>query len=211
MNSHRPVQANRGAIRSGIRSVIVNVLAPILLAWLGVRLVHDHFYPPAVSQLVRTTAEHYGAITMRIKLPGTAGGIPEPLIVYGQPGDASLVFIRLLHKGRAQVGIEFWGLEKIEGEQFDLPAPDAEIVLTCYVPALFPKVGDAYWGNISPDLQRARNNNYLITVNGVVRLKGPVSYGQDPSSYLYFGSNPIGGSYVSNRFTGKILSISQPR
>jgi hypothetical protein len=193
----------------GLRLVAVNLAIPILLAWLVVSVLRHGSSPPR-SAATSGTPESFGPISLKLKLPGTAGGIPEPILVCGRAGNASLVYIRLLHRHRAQLGVEFWGLGSFESEPFLLSSADAEVDVTCYIPAFFPKEGDPYWGNLSPRLQQIRKTQYILTANGVVRLRGPVRYEQPAHPDLYFGSNPLGGSFVSNSFTGRILHISLP-
>ena len=50
----------------------------------------------------------------------------------------------------------------------------------------------------------------MIAVDGKIRLKGPVAYDQATHAPFYVGSNPIGGSLVSDRFTGSVISVVQP-
>jgi hypothetical protein len=192
----------------GCLAATINVVVPVLLAWGLARALHRHLHPADVRD-VAAERNTYGQIRLHLKLPGTHAGILEPLISCGRIGDASLVFIRLLPKSQARVGVEFWGLELDEGTAFAVPAPDAEIDLTCDLPACYPDAGDAAWGKTPPAEQQLRLHQYRIAVNGVVRLQGSVNYHQPPHSPLYFGINPLGGSFVSNRFTGKILRITQ--
>lgn len=159
---------------------------------------HWHWRSSKVSSL--------GRITLRIKLPGTAGGIPEPLVVCGAPGNASLVYIRLLKGAQAKVGVEFWGMDAFEGDKFALPAADATIVLSCELPVLFPPEGSPRWKQTSAGRQRILRHEYLVEVDGVARLKGDVTYEQPNDPPIYFGVNPVGGSLVSDRFTGHILN-----
>jgi hypothetical protein len=190
------------------RDLALGVGAPILLAWVLAHALHRRLYPQnvRVSEVSNNT---YGKVRLRLKLPGTSAGIPEPLISCGITGNASLVFIRLLPKNRAKVGVEFWGLELDQGEEFALPAADAEIDVACDLPALYPGEGETSWGSTPPEVQKLRSHEYVIAVNGVARLRGSVTYTQAPHSPLYFGANPLGGSFVSNSFTGKILLKSQ--
>jgi len=186
----------------------LGVAAPILLAWTLTHALHRHLHPQDVRD-AEVSRNGYGKVRLRLKLPGTNAGIPEPLISCGITGNASLVFIRLLPKSRAKVGVEFWGLELDQGPEFALPAADAEIDLACDLPALYPEEGDRAWGSTPPEVQQLRNHEYVIAVNGVVRLRGVVNYRQAPHSPLYLGINPLGGSFVSNSFTGKVLLNSQ--
>jgi hypothetical protein len=42
-------------------------------------------------------------------------------------------------------------------------------------------------------------------------LKGAVTYDQPRRAPIYVGYNPIGGSIVSDKFTGVVLSVVQPQ
>jgi hypothetical protein len=187
---------------------VKNVVAPILLAWLVTRGLFEN-----VSRFDRQFAAYhrdaFGPIRMRLKLPGTNAGIPEPLLTCGRAGDASIAYIRLLPHGLAKVGVDFWGLRSDESEEFRLPAPDAEIEVDLYFPWLFPNVGDSDWGSLGPGFQRVRHSEYVITVDRVARLRAPVTYDLPKHFSIEYGENPIGGSLVSDRFTGTVLAVSQ--
>jgi hypothetical protein len=192
------------------RAATVNLFVPILLAWLLTSVVHRrlHLSDP---RPVAAEKNAFGPVKLRLKLPGTSAGIPEPLVVCGRTGNASLVYIRLLDGNRAKVGVEFWGLRADQSLEFPLPAADAVIEVVCYLPAFFPSEGDSYWAGLTEKLQRIRRGEYIIAVNGVVRLRAPVKYAQPAHPVLYFGENPIGGSLVSDRFSGVVLQAAQER
>jgi len=192
-----------------VLAVVLNVVLPATLAWTCVWIASSHKVDGRPHSLVEEP-DKYGPVTLRLKLPGTAGEIPEPLLVIGRPGRAALVYIRLLKQARAKVGVEFWGQAAFESSDFGLPAADAVIEVTCWLPGFFPREGDLYWGQLSPRIQAIRRSGYQIAVNGVVRLSGPVSYEQPKHEPFYFGKNPLGGSLVSDRFTGTMISMRQP-
>jgi hypothetical protein len=193
---------------AGCRKAAVNFAIPILLAWLLMDLLHYRLYPSDVRDSP-ASGNQYGAVRLRIRLPGTHAGIPEPLIVCGRIGSATLVYIRLFSGSRAKMGVEFWGVKADESETFPLPAMDGVLDITCYAPAFFPPADDPYWGELSDGLRRIRRTQYCIVVNGVVRLRRPVDYSQSPHSPIYVGRNPLGGSLVSSAFTGAILKEFQ--
>jgi len=197
-----------GRVLKGVRAAALNVALPILLGWILTRTWHRFIYQADVRS---TAAEHnsFGQVRLKLELPDTHTGLAEPLIVCGSVGNASLVFIKLLEGGQAKVGIEFWGRELEESDAFDLPASSADVTLTCDVPAFYPPVGSSAWRTIPADLQKIRQTEYLVTVDGVVRLKGAIDYTEPPHAPMYLGANPLGGSFVSSRFTGRILSHSQ--
>jgi hypothetical protein len=191
-----------------VRWATVSFVLPILLAWLLASALHNHLHP-SDDRHVAPNGDRFGPISIRISLPGTIGDLPQPLLVCGRAGNAELVYIRILANSRARVGVEFWGLRADESDTFDLPSMDAVLEVKCYLPAFFPDEGDDYWRHLPESIQRSRRTRYFIVVDNVVRLKGPLKYDIRPHSPVYFGRNPLGGSLVSDKFTGTILQTSQ--
>jgi hypothetical protein len=190
------------------RRTTATVILPLALAWSATHLLHHELYPePRESEAWKENV--FGPVRLAIKLPGTNAGIAEPLLACGKAGNATLVYIRLLPGARARVGVEFWGYAAEQSEEFSVGSSDAQIRVDCYLPALFPGPSDPYWDGIPPGLAAVRRSSYCIAVNGRVRLAGPVSYPQPPHSKLYYGANPFGGSLVSDRFSGSVLSAGQ--
>jgi hypothetical protein len=185
-----------------------NFGAPVLLAWALAGILHHYIYrPPAPVQALQSTG--YGPITLRILPPGPHAGPAEPLVACGVPGNATLVYIRILDADKAVVGVDFWGVGAYDGDAFPLPAKGSPIEVTCFLPALFPNEGDRYWGSLSHGVQRQRRSEYLVKVNGIDRLKGRIEYDQPPHPPVYIGENPVGSSLATEHFTGKVIEISQ--
>lgn len=186
-----------------------NFVLPAALAWALVAFGHQFYYGSRLHLQMRP-ARPYGPISLRIKLPGTAGMIPEPILVCGKPGNAALVYIRLLRHAHARVGVEFWGVAAFESDEFLLPSSDATILFSCSLPAFYPAEGSKKWEGTPENRQTLLRHQYVIGVDGVVRLKGPVNYLQPENSRIYYGSNPLGGSLVSSQFTGTMLNAPDP-
>jgi hypothetical protein len=108
------------------------------------------------------------------------------------------------------VGVEFWGVGAYESTEFPLPAADAFIDFTCWLPVLAAPEGDRSWQSIPLKEQRVRRHQYTLEVDGVVRLQGTTDYKQPAHSALYLGYNPLGGSLVSSEFTGQISRVAAP-
>jgi hypothetical protein len=190
------------------RMAALNLVLPITLAVALTQTLHHYLHVRDVRD-VEAAPRALGPVTLRIKLPGTHAGIPEPLVCCGRVGNAALIFIRLLPGGQARVGVEFWGLELYQSAVFPLPAPDAVIDVSCAVPALFPRAGDPAWAGLTPLAQEHRLGEYIIAVNGTTRLRGVVHYNEPAGSPVYYGANPMGGSFVSAFFTGSILHVTR--
>ncbi len=186
----------------------MQIAAPVVLGWLVATLVHNRVYPTTVAEAAPSRAL-YGPVHLRLRLAGTAPGIPEPLLTCGITGNAAECYIRVMEHAEATVGIDFWGLRKVESEPFQLPAQNAQIDVVVYLPSLFPAQGDAAWGAYSPVLEERWRSQSVIAVNGKVRLRVPIAYPLPPHSPVYYGRNPLGGSIVSDYFTGTVEAITQ--
>jgi hypothetical protein len=149
-----------------------------------------------------------GAVRLLVELPRTAAGVPEPLFTVGVPGDANLGYIRLLPQGRAQVGVEFWGHGVLESEPFPLPAT-GHVELVFELPSLYPPERDWRWGEVAPDRQRDLLGRVRVTVDGVRRLEKKALAPPPRHPGIFYGQNPLGGSWVSRNFTGVILESSR--
>jgi hypothetical protein len=202
---HANSRSRIGKVLAAVSSTALNLVIPALLAWVLAGALYRHTHPKPRELPDRSD---FGPITAQFLLSGINAGIPEPLVVCGVPGRASLVYIRVLRKDQAKMGIEFWGKRAVEGEPFALPAED-RIDVTCSVPAFFPAVGSRRWKGAPESLQKRRHSTYVITVNGTVRLTGEIDYDEPEHSPLYFGLNGVGGSWVSAKFTGGVLKASQ--
>jgi hypothetical protein len=150
-----------------IWSATANFGAPILLAWALAGILY-HFIHRPMAPVQALQSAGYGPITLRILPPGPDTGVAEPLIACGVPGNATVVYIRVLDGDKAVVGVDFWGVGSYDGDAFPLPTKGSPVEVTCYLPALFPNEGDRYWGRLSPAVQRQRRSE------GVPGGLGPV-------------------------------------
>jgi hypothetical protein len=188
--------------------MLVQIAAPVVLGWLVATYAHQRIYPATTTEAAAPRAL-YGAVHLKLRLAGTAPGIPEPLLTCGKTGNAAEVYIRVMEHAVATVGIDFWGWKKVESDPFQLPAQNAQIDVTVYLPSLFPAKGDPAWGFYSAGLQERWRSQAVIAVDGKVRLKAPIAYPLPAHSPLFYGRNPLGGSIVSDYFTGKVDAIAQ--
>jgi hypothetical protein len=165
--------------------------------------------PKPRPDLAVPAADGYGEIRLRLKLPGTAAAIPEPIFSCGVPGNASLVYVRHLPGAQLKVGVEFWSYRAFESEAFAVPAPDATITVSLSLPCLYANIGDPAWHGMPELIQRELHGRYSIKIDGVERLGGPLEYRQPARATRYYGLNPIGGSLVSAAYTGRVESVEQ--
>ena len=113
-------------------------------------------------------------------------------------------YVRVLPGGKAKVGAEFWGFGAFESEKI-AAASDSATEIIFHFPALYPPVGDPRWGKVSLAAQEARRSRLTILVNGRVVLDQEVKPTGAPSAPVFLGRNSVGGSWVTNKFTGRLL------
>jgi hypothetical protein len=190
-------------------SLLGNVIVPMALAWSLTALARLELAPRG-NTLGSLSGESPGPVRLRLRLPEIEGRTSEPLVVCGQQGSATLAYIRFLGGARAKVGMEFWGLGASESQEFAVPAGGGPIEVACYFPALYPKSGDRFWENMPAPRQALLRTQFVILVNGAVRLKGRTTYDQPVHMPIYIGANPLGGSVVSGVYTGSVLAATRP-
>ncbi|HEX7632075.1 MAG TPA: DUF2079 domain-containing protein [Lacunisphaera sp.] len=152
-------------------------------------------------------ADH-GAVRLVVRLPAAAAGVPEPLLVVGVPGQATLGYVRVLPGGKARFGVEIWGQKALESEEVAMPDEVATEVVF-HVPALYPSVNDPRWGPVPRAAQEARRSRVVILINGRTVLDQAVKDNGTPSSPVAFGQNPVGGSWVGGQFSGRLLQVTR--
>lgn len=146
----------------------------------------------------------HGAARLMIWPPAAAAGVPEPLLVVGEPGRATLGYVRVLPGGQVKLGAEFWGVGAHESEAVDAPSDvPAEVVI--HFPALYPPVGDPRWGKVERVRQEARRSRLTMLLNGRVVLDREVGDTDVPPVPVAFGENPVGGSLVTHKFSGLLV------
>lgn len=163
----------------------------------------DPILPPGVLE-----KRDFGPIRLAVRLPLAAAGVPEPLLVVGVPGLATLGYVRVLPGGRAKFGAEFWGLGAYESDEVAAPGEQPTDVVFSF-PALFPPVGDPHWGGVPPAVQAARRSQLKIEVNGRVVLQREMGAVALPSTPIAIGKNPAGGSLVYDKFSGRVMQAGR--
>lgn len=146
----------------------------------------------------------YGAARMVVALPEVLAGVPEPLLVVGTAGRATLGYVRVLPGGQIKLGAEFWGVGAFESEAVAGP-PHAATEIIFHFPSLYPPVGDPRWGGVPRIQQESRRTRLTILLNGKIVLDQEVKATGAPSSPVAFGRNPVGGSWVGEKFTGRLV------
>jgi hypothetical protein len=146
---------------------------------------------------------------MIIRLPGTCAGIPEPLLTCGEPEKAVFIYIRIVGKTRALIGMDIWGHPPAEGPEFSVPSPQSQLKVICFLPVFFPDEKDSRWGTRDVETRRQLRESVKVEIDGVERLSVPMNYPLAERPPIYIGANPIGGGLVSDFFTGTVAQSSQ--
>jgi len=186
---------------------ICSVGLPALAAWWLAGALFFKVHPELVKHPPPRAA--LGPLQMTIRLPGTCAGIPEPLLTCGEPGKAMFIYIRIVGKTRALIGVYIWGKTATEGPEFSVPSPQAQLKVVSFLPVFFPDEKDSRWGARDLATRRQLRESVKVEVDGVERLSAPMNYPMDERPPTYIGANPIGGSVVSDFFTGTVVQSSQ--
>jgi len=160
-------------------------------------------YPVAVP-----TMDEIGPVRLTSLLLPVGSGAPEPLVVVGVPGDAELGYIRVLPENRIKLGVEIWGTGAYESDVLSIEGAKP-LTVTFYLPALYPPPGDRRWGEIPLAMQLKARTQIGIMLNGATVLERPVPAPRREQSAVYYGKNPVGGSWVGPAFSGRILQVTR--
>jgi hypothetical protein len=90
-----------------------------------------------------------------------------------------------------------------------VPSPQAQLKVVFYLPFFFPDQNDSRWGTKDFSSRRQLRESVKVEIDGVERLSKPLEYSFAERPPLYLGANPIGGSVVSDFFTGTLVQSSQ--
>jgi hypothetical protein len=157
------------------------------------------------------TAESYGAISESLEFPDSDPGSREPLLVIGGASqNPSIAFIRSAGRNRIAVGFDFPGVGSIESRPIEIEGT-SPIDVAIFAPQLLPDLGYSDWNGASFGRQLSDLGLYRIFVNhtGVLQVSSPLGGPLDRDSPLVIGANPLTGTSVSSRFTGKIVGLSR--
>jgi hypothetical protein len=197
----------RQSILGRYSRLICMVVIPALAAWWLAGAVFYKVHPELVRHPPPRAA--LGPLQMTIRLPGTCAGIPEPLLTCGEPGRAVFVYIRIVGKTRALIGVDTWGQPPVEGPEFPVLSPQAQLNVVYFLPVFFPNEKDLRWGSKDAATRRQLRASVRVEVDGVERLSVPMTYPMAEGPPIYKGANPIGGGVVSDFFTGLVVRSSQ--
>ncbi len=151
--------------------------------------------------------EGYGMLELTLRLRTLHGNVAEPLVVLGEAGRAVFVFVRPVGLRQVRLGVEVWGVGAWETEPLPTQAPERDIV-TVSLPAFYPAADNAAaWRGVPAERRDRALSHLVVQWNGqTVLVQGTALSTMDPNS-LSVGENRIGGSVVSDRFTGEVESI----
>ena len=205
----KPASEKQSLVSKVFHFGVLQGLAPILLGYVLTTVLHSRIYPalPAPVAAVALSNGGPGAVHLRLKLAGTSPGIPEPIFTGGVSGHAMEFFIRVLPGDKATLGADLWGLSAIESKPFDLSDLDEEMDVVLSLPMLLPPDSDPIWAGLTERAHQFWKSHLIVQQNGKCVLFSDKKYPMPANSPIYYGLNPLGGSIVSDRYTGKILSV----
>lgn len=190
---------------------MVQGLASIVLGYFLTAALHSRIYPaprPPVT-VVPLSNGGPGKVHLRLKLAGTTPGTPEPIFTAGVSGHAMQFFIRVQPGATATLGVDLWGYRLLESQPFALSKLNEEMDVVLSLPMLLPPDTDPIWVGLTERARQFWKNHIIIQQNGKCVIFSDSKYDMPVNSPIYYGLNPLGGSFVSNRYTGKILLVKK--
>ncbi|HVT73220.1 MAG TPA: DUF2079 domain-containing protein [Lacunisphaera sp.] len=161
-------------------------------------------YPPMTAAGTR----HFGAVRLEVELPAAGTGEAEPLVVVGVQGEATLGYVRLLPDGKIKVGADFWSIGAFESEPVEVDRTKP-VEITYSFPVFYPAPGDARWGGVAAGEQQRLRSRLQIRINGALAEDRAVAAPVPREPLLAIGRNPVGGSVVTERFSGRVLRVTR--
>lgn len=161
-----------------------------------------------LPEVPEQTDETFGALRLVLRMTAAASGAPEPLAVVGVPGEANLVYLRVLPQGQARLGVEVWGYGAYESEPFAADSTKP-LALEISLPVMFPPTGDPRWRGAGADLQQDLRSTFRLKANGAVVLVHPATGPVPRATRVHYARNPVGGSLVLGEFSGSVLQVER--
>ena len=118
-------------------------------------------------------------------------------------------YIRILPDTKATLGVDLWGVGDLESKPFALSDLDEEMDVVLSLPMLLPPDSDPIWAGLTERARRFWKSHLIVQQNGKCVIFSDKPYPMPANSPIYYGLNPLGGSIVSDRYTGKILSATK--
>ncbi|PTX92597.1 phospholipid carrier-dependent glycosyltransferase [Opitutus sp. ER46] len=138
--------------------------------------------------------ERFDQVSLRVTLPTRRTiGAREPLATTGVTGGADFLFVEYLDAARIRFGLEHWGKSPIYGAP--LAWADAEPRQLAIRLGSFP--------GADPGAGRVE-----VSVNGRPMWSAPARFYRADAADVFIGTNPVGGTACSERFSGEITEVT---
>lgn len=147
----------------------------------------------------------YGGISLSVHPVGPAANLRQPLATCGAPGRAVLAFMRRISATSATFGVEVWGRGAWESEPVPLRS-DHDFDVEISLGSLLPPLDSQQWENVPPESRAKAKGMIRIRVNGQQVFERAEATPEFTRVGVYYGLNPIGGSYVGAELTDKIVT-----
>ena len=145
-----------------------------------------------------------GAVHLLLKLPADRINGSEPLVVTGRQGAADMVYIAYTEPGFVQFGYDHWGAGgPISAKVAVRGGENLEVQVSL---GSLRYEDDPQWGSLSAADRERLASTVVVRANGAKVLEAKSHPFACSAGEIYVGSNPVGGSTCSARFTGSILS-----
>lgn len=148
----------------------------------------------------------YGPIRVRFLLPRRQTGRSQPLVVTGQTGHGTNIFVTYVDEHHVKLGADIWGtlLESpvLRAEY----GQEQEVIVNAS--GLYPHDHPAVRALPPAVLAQARED-FVVTFNGTVALRARRLAYESAVAEVTVGETRIGGSLTQPKFVGRILAVDR--
>jgi hypothetical protein len=153
-------------------------------------------------------AGYPGPVRLTVVFPVGPIGVAQPLVVTGVPGQADLLYVRVVGEGRVVFGLESWGAQGVETAPVAVEAGRPHQI-TLNLGSLLPPDHEA-WYQEHPEQAHLRTQVLILLDDRVVYSGRLSSYPAHPGT-VTFGVNLVGGSVVAPTFHGELRGVESVR
>lgn len=141
-----------------------------------------------------------GPLILSLRLPSHRTGERDPLVTLGRSNAGDFLFVHYVDETHVRFGLDHWGS----------PVIWSEPLLLDYASAHQVEIGlDSLERDARSTVEFFGRGSLEMKVDGRIAWQREVDLFWPHPTERHVGSNPIGGSACSRRFTGEILSASR--
>jgi hypothetical protein len=146
-----------------------------------------------------------GPVRMEVEFPSDRRGLSEPLLTVGIAGRADFIYIRYEDDRHVRIGFDHWGTGGAISLPVEVDYNRPHNLVICAGALLPPDIGS---DPTASDLAELRKR-VVVMIDGRQALNLPMPTYDSPRATISLGTNIVGGSTTTGRFTGIIRRIDR--